>query len=159
MPSPQATLKQTQTRLVNENKRPTSLRHYQSQKSGCITESHAERRVRGPSGMFFSVSYRTYYQHSCHLVCGITDLTLGVMARRDRAPAEQAEECVMLSNEHEHKHEQLCFVCYRVADMPTPQVLSRQWPCVIATRRFGYRRNRLSHCPKFVCTAQVPTSR
>jgi hypothetical protein len=38
----------------------------------------AERRVRGPSGMFFSVSYRTYYQHSCHLVCGITDLTLGV---------------------------------------------------------------------------------
>ena len=44
-------------------------------------------------------------------------------------PAEQAEECVMLSNEHEH--EQLCFVCYRVADMPTPQVLSRQWPCAI----------------------------
>jgi hypothetical protein len=31
----------------------------------------------------------------------------------------------MLSNEYE----QLCFICYRVADMPTPQVLSRQWPC------------------------------
>ena len=28
-----------------------------------------------------------------------------------------------------HEHEQLCFICYRVADMPTPQVLSRQWPC------------------------------
>jgi len=33
----------------------------------------------------------------------------------------------MLSNEYEH--EQLCFICYRVADMPTPLVLSRQWPC------------------------------
>jgi hypothetical protein len=31
----------------------------------------------------------------------------------------------MLSNEHE----QLCFVCYRVADMPTPRVSSVQWPC------------------------------
>ena len=31
----------------------------------------------------------------------------------------------MLSNEYE----QLCFICYRVTDMPTPQVLSRQWPC------------------------------
>ena len=27
---------------------------------------------------FCSVSYRTHYQHKCHvLVCGITDLTLG----------------------------------------------------------------------------------
>jgi hypothetical protein len=46
-----------------------------------------------------------------------------VAERRDRAPAEQ--ECVMLSNEHEH--EQLCFVCYRVVDMPTPRVPSGQW--------------------------------
>ena len=46
-----------------------------------------------------------------------------MVERRGRAPAEQAEECVMLSNEYE----QLCFICYRVADMPTPQVLSRQW--------------------------------
>jgi hypothetical protein len=37
----------------------------------------------------------------------------------------------MLSNEHEHEyeHEQLCFVCYRVVDMPTPRVPSVQWPC------------------------------
>ena len=28
---------------------------------------------------------------------------------------------------------------------------------LVATRRFGYRRNRLSHCPKFAFTAQVPT--
>jgi hypothetical protein len=34
----------------------------------------------------------------------------------------------MLSNEH-LSNGHLCFVCYRVADMPTPQVLSRQWPC------------------------------
>jgi hypothetical protein len=33
----------------------------------------------------------------------------------------------MLSNEHEH--EQLCFVCYRVVDMPSPRVPSVQWPC------------------------------
>jgi len=57
------------------------------------------------------------------LVFGITGLTLGVAERRDRAPGEQ--ECVMLSNEHE----QLCFVCYRVVDMPTPRVPSVQWPC------------------------------
>ena len=31
----------------------------------------------------------------------------------------------MLSNEYE----QLCFVCYRVVDMPTPRVSSVQWPC------------------------------
>ena len=31
----------------------------------------------------------------------------------------------MLSNERE----QLCFVCYRVADMPTPKVPSVQWWC------------------------------
>jgi hypothetical protein len=31
----------------------------------------------------------------------------------------------MLSNEYE----QLCFVCYRIADMPTPRVSSVQWPC------------------------------
>ena len=40
-------------------------------------------------------------------------------------PPEQAEERVMLSNEYE----QLCFVCYRVADAPTPRVPSVQWPC------------------------------
>ena len=31
----------------------------------------------------------------------------------------------MLSN----GHEQLCFVCYRVLDMPTPRVPSVQWLC------------------------------
>ena len=33
----------------------------------------------------------------------------------------------MLSNEHSG---QMCFVCYRVADMPTPRVPSVQGPCV-----------------------------
>ena len=31
----------------------------------------------------------------------------------------------MLSNDHQ----QLRFVCHRVLDMPTPQVLSQQWLC------------------------------
>jgi len=30
---------------------------------------------------------------------------------------------------------------------------------LVATRRFGYRWNRLPHCPKSVFAAQVPTSR
>ena len=61
----------------------------------------------------------------------------------------------MLSNEYE----QLCFICYRVADMPAPQVLSVSGRALVATRRFGYRRNRLSHCPKFVFTAHPTWSR
>ena len=36
----------------------------------------------------------------------------------------------MLSNEHLYAvNEQLCFVCYRVADMPTPRLPSVRWPC------------------------------
>jgi len=49
-----------------------------------------------------------------------------VAERRDRAPAEQAEERVVFSTWHD---EQMCFVCYRVADMPTPRVPSFQRPC------------------------------
>ena len=61
------------------------------------------------------------------LVSGITDLDRASVAeRRDRAPAERVEGCVMLSNEHE----QFGFICYRVADMPTtPRVSSVQLPC------------------------------
>ena len=33
----------------------------------------------------------------------------------------------MLSNEF--SNEQLSFICYRVAAMPTPRVLSQQWLC------------------------------
>ena len=51
----------------------------------------------------------------------------------------------------------MCFVCYQVADMPTPRVSSVRQPCAVATRRFGYRRNRLPHRPKFVFAAQVST--
>ena len=50
----------------------------------------------------------------------------------------------------------MCFVCYQVADMPTPRVSSvrqQRW----LRRRFGYRRNRLPHRPKFVFAAQVST--
>ena len=52
---------------------------------------------------------------------------LGPLASGDApALAEQAEERVMLSNEH---NEQMCFVCYRVADMPAPRVPSVRRPC------------------------------
>ena len=41
----------------------------------------------------------------------------------------------MLSNEH---NKQMCFVCYRVADMPTARVSSVQKPCTDCVVAIGY---------------------
>jgi hypothetical protein len=59
----------------------------------------------------------------------------------------------MLSNEHEHKHEPLCFVCIALSTCPRRECRRFSGRALVATRRFGYRRNRLSHCPKFVFAA------
>ena len=61
----------------------------------------------------------------------------------------------MLSNEHEHKHEPLCFVCIALSTCPRRECRRFSGRALVATRRFGYRRNRLPHRPRFVLAAQI----
>ena len=68
----------------------------------------------------------------------------------------------MLSNQHEHKHrrkhkhEQCASFVIGLSTCPRRECRRFSGHALVATRRFGYQRNRLSHCPKFVFAAQVP---
>ena len=71
-----------------------------------------------------SVGYRTWEPLQC--VASLTYPLASVAERRNRAPAEQAEERVVFSTWHDDR---MCFICYRVTDMPTPRAPSVQRPC------------------------------
>jgi hypothetical protein len=51
----------------------------------------------------------------------------------------------------------MCFVCYRLADMPTPEWRRVCGYALVVARRFGYQRNRLPHRPKSVLAAWIST--
>ena len=65
----------------------------------------------------------------------------------------------MLSNEHKHKHEPMCFVCYRVVDMSTPRVPSVQWPCAGCDAPIWVPKKSPVALPKICIHCTVPTSR